>query len=436
MSVTAERAGQPSPVSSDAKRYLAVDGLRGVAAIALLFTHVAMIQGLLGTKELGGRLAPSNLVGGFFAGGLQICAGVFFVVTGLFIYRPYVKRVITGQHRPGGGNFLRRALRLLPAYYLMYVVVLFTLNFRSIDSAWYVLRPILLLHIYDWGGWINGMEITWTVPDMAQFYLLLPVLAWVTHRFALRGATPRERAMRMMLPVPILILTGFAWMFVVRMENLGTRAIFWWPQGLLPEIAVGMALAIMMVLSKESPKDTPKLFRIAAARPHLFLGASVVVILINCARPFSEIGMDDYYSLPGVATFYVLLALLSLCAVLPLVASDADTRLIRAVFTNRAILYVSKVSYGVYLWHFAVMHLYLQPDAIFGGAQPAPLPALRGGAGFWELQIVTLIGALIFASLSYYLVERPVMEWGERHLRRKRRRKMAAARRPVASVSG
>ncbi len=432
MSVTATRkGGPPAAAEKTAKqRYLAVDGLRGVCALALLFTHVAMIQGLLGTKELGGTIGPSNAVGGFFAGGLQIFAGVFFVLTGMFVYQPFAKSIITGAQRKRGGTVIRRVLRLLPAYYAMYVVVLVALNLQQVDNLWDVLRPALLLHIYDWDGWINGMEITWTVPDMAQFYLLLPVLAWATYKFAGRGKTARARAYRMMIPVPVLFAAGIAWLLYSQMNNLGTRALFWWPMGLMPEIAIGMIIAIWLELHKASPQEAPKLLTFAGRHRVLFLFVALACLITNCARPGSEIGMDDFYSLGALGIFYGLLAILSASLMLSMVAPGPDSRLIRAVFTNRVILFIGKISYGVYLWQFAVMHFYLQkPDAYFGGT-PMPLIMIRGNTGFWELELVTLAGTIVLSTISYYLLERPLMNWGERVIKRRAARKAAALPRP------
>lgn len=424
----------PAPARRE-KRIASVDGIRGICALLLLITHVAMVSGLIGTRETGVATGPSNYLGGFFASGLQIAAGVFFVLSGLYVYRPFARSVLTGEPAPDSrASFVRRAVRLLPAYYAMYVFVLLAMNLDGIDSVWYVVRPLLLLHIYDM-EWMDGMEVTWTVPAMAQFYLLLPVLAWATRRWAARGATMRQRAYRLMLPVPFLIATGFAWLFVVKAAGLSTRALFWWPMGLLPEIGIGMALGILLALSKLSPADTPWLFRAAAARPNLFLLGAVATLIVNCARPFSQIGMDDIYTVEGLVFFYVILAVFSVLLVAPLVAPGMRSRTVDAVMGNRPIVYLGRISYGVYLWHFAVMHIYLQFDTLFRG-ETAMILEIYGSVGFWELQLVTLAGSVLLASISYYLLERPLMAWTERRLARRAARRATAtsASAPLVAV--
>src|SRR5439155_4865356 len=117
----------------------------------------------------------------FFVSGLPSFIGVFFVFPAFFLYLPLAKSIIAGTRRPAQGRgLIRRLIRLLPAYYLMYFVTLVTLNRDSIDGVWYVLRPILLLQVYLPTPFvpkmINGMEISWTVPSMVQWYLALPLI--------------------------------------------------------------------------------------------------------------------------------------------------------------------------------------------------------------------------------------------------------------------
>lgn len=412
----AERGRERSP---------AIYGIRGLAAFALMTVHVAMFSGLLGTKAFGTPRPPSNAIGAFFVSGMPSFIGVFFVLPALFLYLPLAKAIIAGQPRPPQRNgFIRRLFRLLPAYYFLWLVVLVALNRDAIDGIWFVLRPFLLLQVYLPSPFvpkmINGMEITWTVPSMVQWYLLLPLIAWAVHRFAARGETPAARARRLMLPVPVLIFAGVAWLFFVKAHGWDNRIVFWWPQGFAPTIGIGMGLAIMLALAKVSPQDTPRLLRVAASRPGLFWVAAGVVYLVNCARPFSVIGMDAIYSTSGLLVTYVMVALFGLFASLPLVTPGArPVRPVDAVLTNPAVVHLGRVSYGIYLWHFAVMHFYLQPGAIFTG-NVRPIRELYGQAGFLELELVTLAGSVLIATLSFYLLEQPIAAWADRRFRNRR----------------
>ncbi|MER7007265.1 acyltransferase [Dactylosporangium sp. NPDC000555] len=403
-------------------RTAAIDGIRGLAAAGLMTVHVGMFSGLLGTKALDPPRPPSNFLGGFFVSGLPSFIGVFFVLPAMFLYLPLAKAIISGTRRPPqGAGFVRRLMRLLPAYYAMCLVAMLALNRGAIDGVWFFLRPFLLLQVYLPSPFtpklMNGMEITWTVPSMVQWYLALPLIAWAVHRFAARGATPLQRARRLMLPVPVLIGIGLAWLFFVKANGWDNRIVFWWPQGFAPTIGIGMGLAVMLALSSVSPGDTPKVFRVAVARPYLFWLGAVVVYLVNCARPFSVIGMDAIYSVSGLLVTYLMVAMFGFLATVPLIAPGARPTLVNAVLGLRPLAFVGRVSYGIYLWHFAVMHFYLQPGSIISG-DTRPIREMYGKVGFWELELVTFAGSLLLATLSFYLLEQPIAAWADRRLRR------------------
>jgi peptidoglycan/LPS O-acetylase OafA/YrhL len=87
--------------------------------------------------------------------------------------------------------------------------------------------------------------------------------------------------------------------------------------------------------------------------------------------------------------------------VLPAVFGPQDRGLVRAALRWRPLALVGVVSYGVYLWHEAWIHMYL----------------VWSGDRLFDIPLVTMtaaVGALAIASatLSYRLVERPIMRSG------------------------
>jgi len=64
------------------------------------------------------------------------------------------------------------------------------------------------------------------------------------------------------------------------------------------------------------------------------------------------------------------------------------------------------VSFGIYLWHFQVMRLLA---LIFPEAWNSPFMSLIALA-------ISLPSTLILASVSYYLIEKPLMGWGKNRL--------------------
>ncbi|GAB3465689.1 acyltransferase family protein [Actinophytocola sediminis] len=399
-----------------AKRVPRFEGVRGLCALALLITHVAFAAGLIGMYDQ----PPSSPFAGFLINGFPVCVGVFFTLSGMFLYRPFARSVIAGTPKPLlGPYFLRRGLRLLPAYYLMTVAALLTLNLNYIDGLWYVLRPFLLMQNYE-PTWMAGMDITWTVTTEVHFYLAMPLIAWLCHRYARRGVTAVQRARRLMLPVPILILAGFGWSAYVHSPEMGQYPnAYWLPITNVGVLAIGMAMGVLSALSEHSPGDTPALFRGAALRPNLFWLGAFVVYLLNAIQPFGRPAYGDYPPLAAGLVQHVLLLVFPVLLVAPMIAPGAQPKFIDAVLANGPVRFLGRISYGVYLWQFVVLYWVLGSGSVFGNEPAWDVRTVIGDFGFWELELSVIALTVVVATVSYYAFERPLMLLGERRISRR-----------------
>jgi peptidoglycan/LPS O-acetylase OafA/YrhL len=153
------------------KRLAELDGLRGLAALAVLVAH------LFGEPEHGWR--------GLSLGWLGV--SVFFALSGYLIGGI----ILDDLGKPGffRGFFTRRAARILPIYGVVVVLTLLALVLVS-GAPWadVTLHPaayltfttnILIASGQDGGAWLLP---TWTVAVEEQFYLLLPLLVAFTPR--------------------------------------------------------------------------------------------------------------------------------------------------------------------------------------------------------------------------------------------------------------
>jgi len=97
---------------------------------------------------------------------------------------------------------------------------------------------------------------------------------------------------------------------------------------------------------------------------------------------------------------------------LPGVFGPQDQGLIRRFLRNRAVQFVGLVSYGVYLWH----ELLIRKLREWAGAPPDAI-----GGNFGKLALAVFAGTLVLATLSYLLIERPLLRrknWVPRFLDR------------------
>ena len=72
---------------------------------------------------------------------------------------------------------------------------------------------------------------------------------------------------------------------------------------------------------------------------------------------------------------------------------------------QRYFVWLGHVSFGIYLWHFQVMRVLV---LIYPDQWNTPVTSLLALA-------ISLPVTLILASLSYYLIEKPLMGWGKKY---------------------
>jgi peptidoglycan/LPS O-acetylase OafA/YrhL len=101
------RAGLESAPPHSPPRFSCFDGLRAMAATAVVVHHVGFQTG---------ASYRYRTVGAYLAR-MDSGVSVFFLISGFLLYRPYVHANLSGTARPStGGFYRRRVLRIFPAY--------------------------------------------------------------------------------------------------------------------------------------------------------------------------------------------------------------------------------------------------------------------------------------------------------------------------------
>lgn len=372
-------------------RFPGLDGLRAIGALAVLSTHVGFASG--------------DALNGPFSGALaRLDAGVaiFFVISGFLLYRPHLVALAAARARPATGTYLwHRALRILPALWIATALAGLVLTHdKRVDLGLY-LRHATLIHIYFANHQIDGLSQMWSLATEGAFYLVLPALAWVLSRL---GFSRRRDVHRQLLVLAAFGVAGPTWMAVVAASGHPSGGL--WLPGYLGWFGAGMALAVWQVARSQGllPDRFPG--SLAGSPGTVWAGALAVFALATSplAGPY---GLSP--ASPGqAATKSLLYAVFALLVVFPAVASrggSAEPRAVRAL-GGRAGHFLGDISYGVFAYHVVVLGVVerLIGHVPFSG-RLAPL--------FW----LTLSISLVLATLSYHLVERPVMRRGRRDRR-------------------
>lgn len=140
-----------------------LEGLRAIAALGVLTTHVAFQTGV----------DPAGTVGSILAR-FDFFVAVFFALSAFLLWR-------RRGHQPAGRYYLKRAARILPAYWVTVVSVLLFIP----TGPW--LANLTLTQIYVVGGLMTGLTHLWSLCVEVAFYLVLPLVVVALDRFGRRA---------------------------------------------------------------------------------------------------------------------------------------------------------------------------------------------------------------------------------------------------------
>ena len=410
------RTDAPAAPPATEPRFPGLNGLRAIAALAVLLTHVA---------DSGGANAP-NLGGVFFArmdGGVAI----FFVLSGLLLYRPFARAHLLDTDRPALGSFLwRRALRIYPAFWLATTVIVYGFGAKDIPSARNWLLDYSLLHIYSprQTDVFAPLVQSWTLSTELTFYVFLPIFAILISRFVVGSAGRRVRVE--LMGIGSLIVISAAWKAFVLGNGFSDGRIGqlkmwlpWW----LDLFALGMGMAVISVAIQHCNVRVPARLDRRSAPLICWIGAFATLWFVAAGAGLGHTdAVIEHHLLWGQHYLYGATAVL---LILPSVfgPQEPDTSHIRGFLQSRIMFYLGTISYGIYLWHEAWIDQYLRwTDLPFRGVYGSDVPFR------WHTNSVFSAPWLIFgfavlaltiasASVSWHALEQPLLRYKDRFAR-------------------
>lgn len=391
----ARRATGPD-AGADHSAFPALDGMRAVAVTAVVLTHAAYWTG---RYERG--------FGASFLARMDSGVAVFFVISGFLLYRPWLLSALSRGARPQSVRryALRRALRILPAYWITVALCLLLLpqNANAGFGDWG--RQLLLLQIYRYGWFREGLTQTWSLATEVSFYVLLPVfglvVAWWLRRHSW-SVSAGVAICGVLSAVPVL---WHLWLHSPSGRGL-VMGSFWLPAN-LGWFAAGMAMAVIRVhLDARPPAPTSRWWHAEELGAHPFTcwlisAAALLLTVTPLAGPHS-LATD---TAGQAVTKSLLYAVLATSLVWPAVFGRST--LTHALLGNPVLRYLGDISYGVFLLHLLVLDgvMHLLGNTVFSGQVVQVFP-------------LTLIGTTALAAVSFRFVERPLIRLGHRRPRR------------------
>jgi peptidoglycan/LPS O-acetylase OafA/YrhL len=345
----------------------ALEGMRGLAALGVLVTHVAFQTGATHVPVLG------RIWGRF-----DLAVAVFFALSGFLLWRSHAGAAWGMGPAQGIVRYwISRATRILPAYWVAVAVVLtFLPTANASYRTWWA--NLGLVQVFVPLTLTDGLTQMWSLSVEVAFYLVLPLLAFALVR--LRGPAARLRVPAILA----LIAVSLTWAFVPVSTPGGIHHDNWLP-GYLPWFGAGMLLAELAV----SPPG--RMHRWAHHRVRMFLVAAVAFALTatDLAGPEGLVRPEPWQ----YAVKMALGAVISFALMAPLVLSDTSTH---RYLASPLALAVGRWSYGIFIWHLAVLSIVFP---VFG------LVPFTGH--FVYILFLTTVMSVAVASASYALVEEP-----------------------------
>jgi len=360
-------------MSSAPKHYPALDGLRGIAILLVVFLH------------------NFGFMNYFFFGWLGV--DLFFVLSGFLI----TNSLLNTMHKPGFLRifYTRRLLRIFPLFYLLLIICLFILpaipslhtdiSYYQQNQLWFwsYLQNWLFIFKEPYGD--NMLLHTWSLAVEEQFYLVWPFMFLLVKK---------PGHLLMLAIAALLFIIGARYMvWIYQAKDLSYASLYTFTR--IDGLCIGCIVSLLLY-----------------AYPSFLKRFTSLIVFLMAAVNFGFYFINNYQalSLPylafaGYTTFAVLFGILVHEAV------AGKSAIVQYLLTLRVLKFFGKISYGLYIYHWPV-YFFLFPVFV-------QLIADRTHLNTWYAETVsaltvTLI-AILISMVSFEWFEKPILKLKNRY---------------------
>jgi peptidoglycan/LPS O-acetylase OafA/YrhL len=322
-----------------------IEGMRAVAVLAVLLNHIE----------------HSWLPGGYLG------VDMFFVISGFVITRSLLNREVSSIWSAIKIFYVKRFKRLLPALVVMLVITMFlirivnpntfTTYLTAITSVFGLSNIFLYSSSVDYFGEtiaLNPLMHTWSLGVEEQFYMVFPVVFYLALK-----VDNRKRLLNGFICVfSFLSLVFFAFLF-----DANQSLVYYLMPFRFWELGVGCLLALNIF--------------VAGQRTSLFI------------QVLSSISVIAAFALG--TQMPVLSAALVVSGSVGLILAGSNKSILNQFFTSAPMMYVGKLSYSIYLWHWPLICIALWTVGLN-----------------WISISLILVLTMLLSIMSFYLVEKPI----------------------------
>jgi len=363
-----------------------VDGLRGLAILLVLCYHTWLFSWYTPDVRVFGRAVPLDVLARTGYLGVDL----FFAISGFVLFFPHAERVFFGGPAQSLGDFAyRRFIKIVPSYLVALLATIPAVLALPRAATATALAGTLVQHLafvqnfFD-DGFGAANSVFWSLAVEAQFYLVFPLLALAFRRAPLVAAA-------------LAAATALVYRHATAGCCLEVQTVQRQLPAYLDVFAAGMLAAYAVVWARARPVSLAA-DRIAATLAAVALVASTFVLLQSANAVQYDPGGRERWDIDHRT-------LLAFGAAGLIVASCFAYGWWRALVANPLLIFLSIVSYNLYLWHTLVM-IALWKHGFPRAATPNPHDDDHWKFAFIALGWTLAIG---IATAVTYFFERPLL---------------------------
>jgi peptidoglycan/LPS O-acetylase OafA/YrhL len=369
------------PSVSGGHRYLpALDGLRAFAVLGVMAYHFNY----------------------HWANGGYLGVDFFFVLSGFLITSLLVGEWVSTRRIKLRTFWSRRAKRLLPAVLVLLLVLTLYLWLGGPNISSDTFRPDAIATLFYYANWHlvfthqsyfaqfqlpSPLRHTWSLAIEEQFYLVWPLIALVLFKLGKRRRSrgPRAFPRRLALIVTlVLAVASAAEMALLYRRGVDPSRIYYGTDTRAFELFIGAILALIVTARPDHSARVRKALHVtgpiaAAALGYLWVTAG------------DDRGNPSAWMYRGGLVVAGILAAVIIASV-----AQPSSGPLGAVMSIPPLRWIGRISYGLYLWHWPVYVL---------------MTDITTGLSGIQLLVARLAATFGAATISFYLIERPVRRY-------------------------
>jgi peptidoglycan/LPS O-acetylase OafA/YrhL len=347
--------------------YPQLDSLRAIAVLLVIVSHWFSNEHFLNRYSANGVWGVT----------------LFFVLSGFLIFGILLKsksKIEAGYSIVDSFKvfYIRRSLRIFPIYYLL-LSLLFVFNLASIrDSFWW--HFFYASNFYFWikGAFAGSLSHLWSLAVEEQFYIFCPAAILLVPR----------RFLFWVLLLGVFAGFFFRLLIVSNESNMGRLLT----PGSFDSFFIGGLFAYAR--SGES-----QWYRQYLSKQKWFVILAFVFLVIDKLPVFRTL------SAAQSSAIYLLLISFTFGILINRVSYNVETPFIKQILNNKLLIFVGKISYGMYLFHNFIPFFY-----------GIDLPFFSSEISLYFIQFLRLIVLLSLASISWFFVEKPILKLKNRFI--------------------